>query len=198
MQQQQQGVISVMLIVVVVVFVFVRVPSTIPTMDKNTILDHLNPQYNHIPLPVLQMCQELNEILMIDVFGKSHFPWQKAIITHLNLMTCPTSGIPPSPTFLCAPTGGGKLIARDYFVAEQGNISWCILPLLSLGADQVIKINQNLAPGNGAVVAFHIDHYRLPSTQQWGCLSTDCTDCCQASALFSLQQQHWRLLEILA
>jgi hypothetical protein len=104
------------------------------------------------------MCQEPIEILMIDAFGKRPFPWQKAIITHLNLMNWPTSDIPPSPTFLCAPTGGGKSIACDYFAAGQGYISWCILPLLSLGADQVIKINKNSAHGYGAV---HITLVRL-------------------------------------
>jgi hypothetical protein len=99
------------------------------------------------------MCQELSEILMIDAFGKRSLPWQKAVITHLNSMTCPSSGIPPPlPTFLCAPTGGGKLIAHDSFAAGQGNVSWCILPLLSLGADQINKINQNLAHGDGAGV----------------------------------------------
>jgi hypothetical protein len=103
---------------------------------------------------------------MIDAFGKNPFPWQKAIITHLNLMTCPASGIPPSPIFWCTPTDGGKLIARSFLAAGQGNVSWCILPLLSLGADQVIKINQNLAHDNGAVMAFHLDHYHLPA-QQW-------------------------------
>jgi hypothetical protein len=76
------------------------------------------------------------------------------------------SGIPPSPTFLCAPTGGGKLIARDSFSAGQGSVSWCISPLLSLGADQVIKINANSANGDGAVVAFHLDHYPQPSQQR--------------------------------
>jgi hypothetical protein len=91
--------------------------------------------------------------------------WQKAIITHLNLMTCQASGIPPLPTFLCAPTGGSKSIACDSFAAGQGSVSWCILPLLSLGADQVMKINQNLASGDGAVVAFHLDHYHHPAQQ---------------------------------
>jgi superfamily II DNA helicase RecQ len=153
-------------VTLVVVVVVVQLSSHLPTMDKNTIPDHLNPQYTHVPPPVLQMCQELSEILMINAFVKRPFPWQKAIITHLNLMACPSSGIPPSPTFLCAPTGGGKLIARDSFAAGQGNVSWCISPLLSLGADQVIKINQNLAHGNGAVVAFHLDHYHLPA-KQW-------------------------------
>jgi hypothetical protein len=138
-------------------------------MDEDTIPDHITPQYTSVPLPVLQMCQELSEISMIDAFGKRPFPWQKAIITHLNLMTCPTSGIPPSPTFLCAPTGGGKSIARDSFSAGQGHISWCISPLLSLGADQVIKINENSARGDGAVVAFHLDHYRQPPQQRAIC-----------------------------
>jgi hypothetical protein len=106
-------------------------------MDEDTIPHHISPQYTSVPLPVLQMCQELSEILMIDAFGKKPFPWQKAIITHLNLMTCPASCIPPSPTFLCAPTSGGKLIAHDSFAAGQGNVLWCISPLLSLGADQM-------------------------------------------------------------
>jgi hypothetical protein len=135
-------------------------------MDEDTIPDHISPHYTSVPLHVLRMCQELSEISMIDAFGKKPFPWQKAIITHLNLMTCPTSGIPPSPTFLCAPTGGGKSIARDSFAAGQGHVSWCISPLLSLGADQVIKINQNSASGDGAVVAFHLDHYRHRAQQQ--------------------------------
>jgi hypothetical protein len=65
---------------------------------------------------------------MIDAFGKSHFLWQKAIVTHLNLMTCPTSGIPPLATFVCAPMGRGKLIAHVFFAAGQGNVSWCISP----------------------------------------------------------------------
>jgi hypothetical protein len=135
-------------------------------MDEDTIPDHVNPQYTDVPLQVLQMCQELSEISMFDAFGKRPFPWQRAIITHLNLMTCPASGIPPSPTFLCAPTGGGKSIARDSFSAGQGFVSWTITPLLSLGEDQVIKINANSATGDGAVVAFHLDHYPHPPQQR--------------------------------
>jgi hypothetical protein len=127
-------------------------------MDEDTIPDHVDPQCTHVPLQVLKMCQELSEMSMFDAFGKRPFPWQKAIITHLNLMTCPASGIPPSPTFLCAPTGGGKSTARDSFSAGQGFVSWTVAPLLSLGEDQVIKINANSATGDGAVVAFHLDH----------------------------------------
>ena len=70
-------------------------------------------------------------------------------------------------------TGGGKPIEHDPFAARQGRISWCISPLLSLGADQVIKINATSINGDGdAVVAFHIDqHYPHPSQQRnicWG------------------------------
>jgi hypothetical protein len=136
-------------------------------MDEDTIPDHVDPQGTHVPLQVLQMCQELSETLMFDAFGKRPFPWQKAIITHLNLMTCPASGIPPSPTFLCAPTGGRKSTARDSFSAGgQGFVSWTVAPLLSLGEDQVIKINANSATGNGAVVAFHLDHCPHPAQQR--------------------------------
>jgi hypothetical protein len=128
--------------------------------------DHINLVYPRTTASA-KMCQNWQN--MVDAFGKRPFPWQKAIITHLNLMTCPTSGIPASPTFLCAPTGGGKSIARDSFAAGQGNVSWCISPLLSLGADQVIKINANSANGDGAVVAFHLDHYRQPAQQRSIC-----------------------------
>ena len=95
-------------------------PHTKPTMDEDTIPDHIDPQHTHAPRQLLQMCQELSDISMFDAFGKRPFPWQRAIITHLNLMTCPASGIPPSPAFLCAPTGGGKSMARDSFSAGQG------------------------------------------------------------------------------
>jgi hypothetical protein len=44
--------------------------STIPTMDEDTIPDHINPLYTSVPLSVLQMCQELSKISMIDAFGK--------------------------------------------------------------------------------------------------------------------------------
>jgi hypothetical protein len=67
---------------------------------------------------------------------------------------------------LCAPTGGGKSTARDSFSAGQGFVSWTIAPLLSLGEDQVIKINANSATGDGAVAAFHLDHCPHPAQQR--------------------------------
>jgi hypothetical protein len=59
-----------------------------------------------------------------------------------------------------------KFDACDYFAAagQGGIVSWFISPLLvTFGADQLIKINENLACGDGAVVAFHFDHYCQPA-----------------------------------
>jgi hypothetical protein len=114
-------------ILVVAVVIAIMGSSTIPTMDKDTIptISTLS-TYTSVPLSVLQMCQELTEISMIDAFGKRPFPWQKAIIAHLNLMTCPASGIPLLPTFLCAPTGGLKLMR--FFCCWSGQ---CLMVYLS-------------------------------------------------------------------
>jgi hypothetical protein len=81
---------------------------------------------------MLQMSQELSDVSMFDAFGKRPFPWQRAIITHLNLMTCPASGIPPSPAFSCAPAGGGKSTARASFSAGQGFVLHGLQPELFL------------------------------------------------------------------
>jgi hypothetical protein len=68
---------------------------------------------------------------------------------------------------LCAPAGGGKSTARDSFSAGQGFVSWTVAPLPSLG--EVIKINANSATCDGAVVAFHLDHFPHPAQQRDVC-----------------------------
>ena len=50
--------------------------------------------------------------------------------------------------------------------------SWTIAPFLSLGEDQVIKINANSATGDGAVVAFHLHHCPHPAQQRDVCQRT--------------------------
>jgi hypothetical protein len=135
-------------------------------MDEDTIPDHVDPQRAHVPPQALQTRQELSNALTFDPFGKRPFPWQRAIIAHLNLMTCPASGVPPWPTFFCAPAGGGKSMVRDSFSAGQGFVSWTVTPSLSLWEDQVIKVNANSATGNGAVAAFHLDHCPHPAQRR--------------------------------
>jgi hypothetical protein len=56
-------------------------------------------------------------------------------------------------------------MARDSFSAGQGFVSWTVTPSLSLGEDQVVKVNANSATGDGAVVAFHLDHCPHPAQQ---------------------------------
>jgi hypothetical protein len=53
-------------------------------------------------------------------------------------MACHPSqgGLEPSSAFLCHPTGGGKSLVRDTFAVAQNGVTWCILPLVSLAADQ--------------------------------------------------------------
>jgi superfamily II DNA helicase RecQ len=71
----------------------------------------------------------------------------------------------PAPTFLCQPTGGGKSLVRDAFAAGRFGISWCIGPLLALGADQESKINKRSISNDGRTFAIHLDAYRSVSQQ---------------------------------
>ena len=112
---------------------------------------------------------------MWDASGKRPFHGKKGHHRSPQLGDLPYLWHPSIAYYLLAcalapPTGGGKLIStRDSFAAGQGRVSCCISPLLSLGADQVIKINAHSANGGGAGVAFHLDHYPHPSQQCDNC-----------------------------
>ena len=55
---------------------------------------------------------------------------------------------------------------HDSFAVSQGGITWCITPLLSLGADQEHKINNTANQDNGAIISIHLDEYMDPNKQQ--------------------------------
>ena len=60
-----------------------------------------------------------------------------------------------------------SLLFRDGFAAAQGGITWSISPLLSLGADQEMKINEKAIQGpNQLIKAIHLDNYRKPEEQK--------------------------------
>ena len=82
---------------------------------------------------------------MQNGFGLTPHPWQEAIGSHLNKMLCPASNIAPGPVLLYQLTSGGKSLVRDTFSVAHGGITWCISPLLSLVADQVMKLQQQAA-----------------------------------------------------
>jgi hypothetical protein len=76
----------------------------------------------------------------------------KAIITHLNLMTCLPLCIPASPTFLCAPPEESRLHVTLSLLDGQRFLVFSPCSLLEL-----IKLSKsalNSANGDGAVVAF--------------------------------------------
>lgn len=102
-------------------------------------------------------CTDLIKKAMRGAFGLVPYDWQELVGSHLNQMTVKRSGVAPNSVFLCRPTAGGKSMVRDTFAAGQGGVTWCITPLLSLGADQVTNINKHSLQGDGTVVGIHID-----------------------------------------
>jgi hypothetical protein len=97
---------------------------------------------------------------MQDAFGYTPFAWQDDILCHLLKMASTSHSIAPAPTFLCQPTGGGKSLVRDVFASGRGGVTWCIGPLLALGADQESKINKRSLSNDGKTFALHLDEYR--------------------------------------
>jgi superfamily II DNA helicase RecQ len=100
---------------------------------------------------------------MQRAFGFTPFAWQDDILCHLLKMASACHSVAPAPTFLCQPTGGGKSLVRDVFASGRGGVTWCIGPLLALGADQESKINKRSLSNNGKTFAIHLDEYRTES-----------------------------------
>ena len=128
-----------------------------------------NDRYSHIDPSILAACAKLASITMKGAFGRDSYSWQRRIVTHLNLMQTHSRCVIPSTTLLCAPTGGGKPLARDTFAAGQSGVSVCICPLLALGADQVSKINAHSCVGDGSIRAYHLDAFKDTLLQQQFC-----------------------------
>jgi superfamily II DNA helicase RecQ len=94
-------------------------------------------------------------------------------------MTNERLGLPPAPIFLCQPTGGGKSLVHDTFVVTQeGGVTWCITPLLSLSADKKAKINMKSQRNDGTVITIHLDEYTT---------DTKCDGICRQLADLSYQ-----------
>jgi ATP-dependent DNA helicase RecQ len=55
------------------------------------------------------------------------------------------------------PTGGGKSLLRDVCGIILGSVTLTIVPLLSVGADQTLKVNSRALPDVLSVGAFHLD-----------------------------------------
>jgi hypothetical protein len=100
---------------------------------------------------------------MESAFSFTPFAWQDDILCHLLKMSSTRHSLAPAPTFLCQPTGGGKSLVCDVFASGRGGVTWCIGPLLALGADQESKINKRSLSNDGKTFALHLDEYRTES-----------------------------------
>jgi superfamily II DNA helicase RecQ len=117
--------------------------------------------------------RRLVKVAMKTAFGCTPYKWQEDAICHLLKMADRRLGIPPTPVFLCRPTGGGKLLVRDTFSVIQGGITWCITPLLSLSADQKAKINIKAAQNDGTILVAHLDEFTPDAKPQGICRCLD-------------------------
>ena len=71
-----------------------------------------------------------------------------------------TSDIKPSSLLFIHPTGGGKSLVRDVYSVIFRGVSLCIVPILSLGSDQKVKINIKANQNYGRIIPIHIDEIR--------------------------------------
>ena len=70
------------------------------------------------------------------------FVWQSTILVHLLKLLSKLTTQYCQPTFLCQPTGGGKFMVQDSYVASVGGVTLNIAPLLALNADQHTKLSE--------------------------------------------------------
>ena len=91
----------------------------------------------------------------INTFSKQPYEWQSDV-GGLILRSKRTNQSPIHQ--LCIrPTGGGKSLLFTTLAACLGRITLCITPLLSLGADQTIKHQQNTKTKSRVMNSLHLD-----------------------------------------
>ena len=94
----------------------------------------------------------------LDSFNLNAHPWQCEIgakIMEARIMKRPLK-------HLCVrPTGGGKSLVFNVVASLLRDVTICICPLLSLGADQTEKtLNTNIATASAPLTSFHLDEMK--------------------------------------
>ena len=90
----------------------------------------------------------------IDLFNKTPYAWQAEVGSGILRGVDSNSSI----RYLCVrPTGGGKTLLFAATAASLKGITLCILPLISLGADQTIKLIDSTQSSAAFITAFHLD-----------------------------------------
>ncbi len=99
-----------------------------------------------------------------ESFHRPPYEWQVDAVSHWLRMAMWPSRFQPMPVLMVRPTGGGKSATRDVTALLLGScVVLTIVPLLSLGADQTLKIKRYENLYNLPVTPIHIDEHKLPS-----------------------------------
>ena len=89
-----------------------------------------------------------------NLFTKTPYDWQvkvgSSILSHVE------NGV-PIKTLCVRPTGGGKTLLFTTTAAALKGITLCIVPLLSLGADQAKKLIDSTQNAARFITGFHLD-----------------------------------------
>ena len=92
--------------------------------------------------------------IIFVVFRKTPYDWQTAVGTEILSAVEKKQRI---HTLCVRPTGGGKTLLFTTTAASLKGITLCIMPLLSLGADQVKKLIANTTGNKSIITGFHLD-----------------------------------------
>ena len=115
-------------------------------------------------LPYLSSeARRLSSIVAKDVFSADLLhDDQLEKSERLVLMKFKQSPVKPAPLLFVKATGGGKSMVRDVHSVMFRAVSLTIVPILSLGADQCMKMNSRAKQTSDDVVAIHLDEVRSP------------------------------------
>ena len=112
---------------------------------------------------LLGLCQVFGETCQ-SMFNVDPHPWQTAVAAKFLESVCEKK-----PTkYLCVrPTGGGKSLVFNVIATLLKDVTICICPLLSLGANQTEKtLAANSADGQVPLISFHLDEMRSKSVNK--------------------------------
>ena len=105
--------------------------------------------------------ERLSRLVARNVFSISTlYPAHVAVLTHLAMTKFRNSPLKPLSVLFVHPTGGGKLLVRDVHSVLFRGMSLTVVPVLSLGEDLSMKVQQKALQGCGRVVSIHLDEVR--------------------------------------
>jgi superfamily II DNA helicase RecQ len=102
---------------------------------------------------------------MHDTFGYRPFPWQTEVLKQLYHMVSAKSPVQCHPTFLCQPTGGGKLMVRYTFALTVGGFTINVAPLWALNVGHYDKLLQKRLLKQ-KIMLIHMDTYHIHAQEQ--------------------------------